>query len=195
MSPLNLAGQPFRNERLPALLFLMAAFGLLLVTAQHAVIVYRLRPGVSRSLHAEVENLRKEEVDLHEEGGRLERVVATAQQRIEWTALRDLVDRRTFHWSLLLDVLEKILPGDVRIVALSPRVSKGSYELSMTVRAQSMDAGYGFVDLLSGSPHFGSVVVKNVEPQSQGRSEVELALNMDYLPAAAPSPGAAAEAR
>src|SRR5688572_7177292 len=154
-SPVNLASRPVRNERLPALLFLLAAFALLLVTAQHAVIVYRLRPGGSRALHAEVTRLREESKKLTEEAAVLRGVSVSGPDRAEWDVLKGLVDRRTFWWSKLFAVLEDMLPRNVRITAVMPRVKDGQRHLDIAVRARSSDAGLHFAqEVLVKRPEF-----------------------------------------
>jgi hypothetical protein len=190
LSPLNLATRPVRNERLPALLFLLAAFALLLVTLQHGVIVYRLRPGGSRALHEEVARLREESKKLTDEASELRGVTVAAKDRAEWATLKALVDRRTFWWSKLLELLEDMLPREVRIVAVTPRIAERQRYLDFIVRVTDHDAGFRFEQALRKRPEFDDVVIKLIEGEG---SEVEFQISLRYLtgeskPIAPPTP-------
>jgi Tfp pilus assembly protein PilN len=197
LSPLNLATRPVRNERLPALLFLLAAFALLVVTVQHAVIVYRLRPGGSRALHEEVARLREESKKLTEEASELRRVTIAKDDRAEWATLKALVDRRTFWWSKLLELLEDMLPRDVRILAVTPRMHERQRYLDLVVRVRNHEDGLRFEQALRKRPEFDDVVIKSVEAAD---GEVEFQISMRYLPGeskqiapASPTPGRIAQ--
>jgi Tfp pilus assembly protein PilN len=179
VSPLNLATRPVRNERLPALLFLLAAFALLLVTLQHAVIVYRLRPGGSRALHEEVARLREESKKLTQEASDLRGVTIAANDRVEWATLKALVDRRTFWWSKLLELLEDMLPPDVRIVAVTPRMKERQRYLDFVVHVRDHDAGLRFEQALRKRPEFDDVFIKSIDADG---SEVEFQISTRYLP-------------
>jgi Tfp pilus assembly protein PilN len=179
-TPLNLATRPVRNERLPALLFLLAAFALLIVTAQHAVIVYRLRPGGSKALHAEVERLRDESANLTKEAGELRRVTVSSKDLLEWNVLKGLVDRRTFWWSKLFEVLEQMMPADVRIVSITPRVRDQERLIDFIVHVQQDEAAYRFEQALRKRPEFADVVLKGMSREAQG-GEVEFPISARYL--------------
>lgn len=181
-TPLNLATRPVRNERLPALLFLVAALALLIVTAQHALIVYRLRPGGSKALHAEVERLRDESRKLTQEAGDLRRVTVSGQDLFVWATLKGLVDRRTFWWSKLFQVLEQMMPADVRIISLVPKVRDEDriIDFIVHVRQEQEDAGIRFEQALRKRPEFADVVLKSMNRDAQG-GEIEFQISARYL--------------
>jgi len=179
-TPLNLATRPVRNERLPALLFLLAAFALLIVTAQHALIVYRLRPGGSKALHAEVERLREESRKLTQEAGDLRRVTVSGQDLLEWAVLKSLVDRRTFWWSKLYEVLEQMMPADVRIISLTPRVRDQERSIDFVIHVQQDDAAYRFEQALRKRPEFADVQLNSMK-RGVLSGEVEFHITALYL--------------
>jgi Tfp pilus assembly protein PilN len=191
---LNLASRPVRNERLPAVLFGIAAFALLLVTVQHAVIAYRLLPGRSKALREEVAALRKEIQDLDNEAGSLARVQATKQQQFEWAILKELVDQRTFEWSQLFAVLEATLPNDVRILSVAPRVRQGEYTVDLTVRVQGRGAGYSFLRELEKRPEFSDVSARNISSDRENEEEFVISMQYQFAPDsdAVPAPPAPA---
>jgi Tfp pilus assembly protein PilN len=197
--PLNLATRPVRNERLPALVFVIAALAMFLVTVQHAFIVYHLMPGRSKALREEVTALRKESEQLDLEKARLARLPSTPQLRTEWSVIRNLVDRRTFWWSKLFEVLEKALPFEVRLVSVTPRTKEGKYHLDMVVRARSVEDGFAFVKELERRDEFEEVVASGVSRiasvSGSTNNEVEVQLTMRYLaPAIEGVPTSPAEA-
>jgi Tfp pilus assembly protein PilN len=179
---LNLASRPVRNERLPAVLFGIAAFALLLVTVQHAVIAYRLLPGRSKALREEVAALRKEIQDLDNEAGSLARVQATKQQQLEWAILKELVDQRTFEWSQLFAVLEATLPNDVRILSASPKVRQSEYTLDLTVRVQGRSAGYAFLRELEKRPEFSDVSARSISSDRENEEEFIISMQYQFAP-------------
>ena len=67
MRPANLARLPFRNERLPNLLFAAAAVALAALTVRHALIVRALLPGRTSALHDDVTRLEAEATRLRAE--------------------------------------------------------------------------------------------------------------------------------
>jgi hypothetical protein len=200
MRVLNLASRPVRNERLPGLVFTLAAGAMLLVTLQHATIVYRLLPGRSYALRTELAALRKESEALDAEKSQLARLTATPSQKTEWAAIKSLVDRRTFWWSKLFEVLEKTLPFEVKIVTVTPRIRDGRYSLDMNVRATTVDHGFEFGKALPRRDDFDDVSVIDVS-KSLGASgtgtEADFRITMRYMVAtnenAAPAPKTAAK--
>jgi Tfp pilus assembly protein PilN len=200
MRVLNLASRPVRNERLPGLVFTLAAGAMLLVTLQHATIVYRLLPGRSYALRTELAALRKESEALDTEKSQLARLTATPLQKTEWAAIKSLVDRRTFWWSKLFEVLEKTLPFEVKIVTVTPRIRDGRYSLDMSVRATTVDHGFEFVKALQRRDDFGDVSVIDVSKSlgaSGTGSEADFRITMRYkvptTESAAPAPKTAAK--
>jgi Tfp pilus assembly protein PilN len=183
--PLNLATRPVRNERLPGLVFAVAAVAMLLVTVQHAFIAYRLMPARSKALAAEVESLHKESDALDEEKAGLAKLTFDPKQKAEWAVLKTLIDRRTLSWSRLFEVLEKVLPNEVRLVSVNPRVREGKYELDMTIRSQTVDDGFKFIRRLEQRDEFADVSQRSVDGKTTGQNarpgEAEFQLTMRYL--------------
>jgi hypothetical protein len=183
--PLNLATRPVRNERLPALLFGLAAFALLLVTLQHAFVAYRLMPRRSNALREEVASLERELGQIEIEATSLSRIVVAPAQKTEWAVIKELVDRRVFWWSRLFATFEEMLPRDARITGVAPRISKEKrLELEMTVRLQNANAGYGLMRLLERHPAFSDV--RNPRNESMS-GEYEFIYVMRYEPLASES--------
>lgn len=174
---LNLASQPTRNERLPALVLGLAVAVALLATVEHVRTIRRLVGGSAFAVPAEITALEAESARLRSEeakarGRRVD--AATAQ---EWAALKDLVDRRTFSWRDLFSRLEAVAPYGVRLVSISPSVDRGRITLQVSAVARTEADALQFVDVLEDSGHFW-----DVRPQglSSGPEGVQVTYVMGY---------------
>jgi hypothetical protein len=178
--PLNFASQPFRNERLPALLFGVAAVVLVALTIRHAFVLRALLPARTSKLHVEVAALETELDRLRAEGRNLTAPKPDKQELAEWSVLKDLVDRRTFSWTGLFARLEKVLPREVRLVSIAPNVKNGLVVLDIVAVAQPSQAGLGLVGLLERREEFEDVYPVRVMEKEGG--EAEFNYTMRYLP-------------
>ena len=77
-APLNLAHQPFRNERLPTLLLGLGTLALLLATARQARVAWDLMPGRARDVESEVESLEAQAARMRAESAGLWELAAPA---------------------------------------------------------------------------------------------------------------------
>ena len=187
----NLASRPFRNERLPATLFGVAAALLLVFTARHAFELTRL-PARSTALHHEVAALQADADRLRDEARRLRGPKPDGATIGQWTLLKDLVDKRAFSWTRLLGRLESVLPDGVRIVAIDPSVKKGQMRVELSAVCRTAQDSLTLVKVLEASDEF-----EDVYPVSDAGGEGgESRYTMRYRPLELPPfvPSAAAEA-
>jgi len=177
---LNLASQPFRNERVPALLFGMACVALLAATVQHGLMIRRLLPGQSSALHREVAALEEEAARLRSESAELRGVALPDKTRVEeWQLVKDLVDRRVFRWTELFARLADALPPDVRLTGIAPAVKDGGVTLNVDAAVKSLESGLAFIQKLEERPEFTDVYPKGVASARTG--EEEFSYVMRYL--------------
>lgn len=179
--PLNLASRPFRNERLPGLLFALALTGLLGLTARHVQLISHLLPGRTAARHTEIAALEKEAAELRRQAAELQRPDADKKTRARWLALKDLVDRRVFAWTSLLGRLEATLPPGLRLVAIAPSWESGGVRLDLRAMASSAEPGFAFVKALEDRPEFADVLPLSKDPQD---AEIAFTYTMRYLPTA-----------
>ena len=125
MRPANLARRPFVNERLPNLVFAVAAVLMLGLTVRHAFLVRALLPGRTSALHDEVTRLEEESRRLRAEQASLRGVLPDPKAVARWVVIKELVDRRAFSWTGLFGRLEERLPEGARLVSIAPGVRKG----------------------------------------------------------------------
>ena len=178
-SRLNLASRPFRNEALPNLLFvagLVAGVGL---TAWHVLHLRALLGETSGALHEQGRAREAELLSLREQV-RAQRMPAPEASRLqEWRVVKDLVDRRTFSWTLLLSRLESALPPGIRLIAIVPRVNQGEIQVELSVVGRSREDGFEFARVLQEQGHFRNVYPAMVGDSQRGQ---EFTLVMQYKP-------------
>lgn len=166
-APLNLASRPFRNERLPRLLLWVAWAAALALTVIHGSVVRDLLPQRTSARHAEAERL---EQTLKTSAERV--AVAKADVSIEslklWTALKAIVDGRTFSWTGLLADLERVVPPGVRIMSLSPDQKDGRTQLRLEALMRKAEESLEFLHALEARPQFSLVYPLSVSEDSQG---------------------------
>jgi len=188
VTPANLALRPFRNERLPNLLFALASVALLAVTVRHAFLVRALLPGRTSALHGEVTRLEGEATRLRAEQASLRGVAPDPKALARWMVVKDLVDRRAFSWTTLFARLEERLPDGARLVSIAPNVHRGEIVLDVQAVVRSPEVGWQFIRALEEGGDFDDVF-----PLSEGQAG-EFHYTMRYRPRAVPAVAEAAPA-
>jgi Tfp pilus assembly protein PilN len=179
MRPANLARRPFRNERLPNLLFGLATVALLGLSVRHAFAVRALLPHQTSALHAEVDQLEKTSAGLRAEQVSLRSVNPDPRALARWLVVKDLVDRRAFSWTELFARLEATLPDGARLVSIAPSVHQGQIDLDVQAMVRTPEVGWEFIRALEESGAFDSVF-----PLSEGQNG-EFHYSMRYRPSVA----------
>lgn len=187
MRAANLAQRPFGNERLPNLLFALAAVVVLGFTVRHAFLVRGVLPGRTSALHEEVARLEAETARLRDEQAGLRGLTPEPRDLARWLVVKDLVDRRAFSWTGLFARLEERLPGGARLTSIAPTVRQGQIVLEVQAVMRSPEVGWEVVRSLEEAGDFDSVF-----PLSEGEKG-EFRYTMRYRPradepAASPAP-------
>ena len=178
-TPLNLARQPFRNERLPGLVFALALAVLLVITIRHAQVIAALLPSRTVELFSESAALEQEVAELRRAGSALRAPGPDNVTLARWTAVKELVDRRAFLWTRLLARLEDVLPRGVRLKSIAPRWDKEGMGLALTAVARTPAEGFELVESLESLPDFEDVLPTSKDPGAQG---YEFQYEMRYMP-------------
>lgn len=193
MKPItNLARAPFRNRRLFWLLILLmfvipSYLGLMAIEtmteAEREITTYT---GEVRTLEGQLKKLEKPITST---------VVITTDQNRKLVAASDLIARRSFSWTQLLNDIERNLPATVRVmrVAVSQIQSdertgtlaannSGAAELTLDVIGKSGTDVTSMINRLHESNRF------KVSPMSkkavEGTEEIEFSLKVEYYPPA-----------
>jgi Tfp pilus assembly protein PilN len=181
MRPANLAHRPFRNERLPNLLFAVGAVVIALLTVRHAFLVRALLPGRTSALHDEVTRLETEAARLRSEQASMRGVAPEPKALARWLVVKELVDRRAFSWTALFARLEQLLPDGARLRSIAPSVHRGEILLDVQAVVRSPEVGWQFIRTLEEGGDFNDVF-----PLSEGTAG-EFHYTMRYRPRSQPA--------
>jgi type IV pilus assembly protein PilN len=192
----NLSTRPFYNERavhtwLLALALIVAGF-----TA------FNVERGMryQRSDVQLVEQASRDEAraaDLHRQANKLRATVDPRQVDVASAAARqanDLIDRRTFSWTELLNRFETTLPDEVRITAIRPKIDRErGILLAINVIARSVEDVNEFMENLEQTGAFSNTnsTSDTVNEDGQLESQIEAVYRPNN---AKPVPAAAAPA-
>lgn len=190
--PYNLASRPFRNQTLPALLLTAGWVLLLAGTVAHALAVRRLLPASTSGRHREVADSerRLERLEARADTFKFDVPESTLQ---DWVFVKDLVDRRAFSWTGLLQDLGRALPPGVRVTAVAPDVKDNRLTVDLTALMRTQEEGIELVRRLEDSAEFSDVNPLSAGDAADGR---RMRLRMHYsTPHANPPPPAREAAR
>jgi type IV pilus assembly protein PilN len=180
---INLASQPFRRDR--AVLVGSGAIGILLVI----LLVFLLSLNSLES--AQVTETRKQIARLESQ---LRAV--TAQQAAQDATLRKpenaevlerslflnaLLYRKGISWTRIFADLEKVVPYNVRIMAIRPSVvGQNQVSLDMTIGAEEPGPVIELLKNLESSPRFGAVYSHSLLPPTQTDKLYRCRLSVNY---------------
>lgn len=160
----------------------LALAGLLGLTVKHGLVARQLLPSRTAAVEGEVRSLEQELEALRAEERALPRAKPAPPVLAEWRALQELVDKRAFSWTRLLERLEAVLPAGVRLASIAPSVKEGQVTLEMAAVGRTIGEGLDFLKVLQGTPGFGEVVPSSVGEGPSGDGEIRYA--MKYAPVA-----------
>lgn len=194
----NLSGKPFRNRRL----FWLAMLAIFAVATYAGLSAIESRTSAEREMTGYTSEIRMLETQLK----KLEKPVRTTQaisldENRELVAASDLIARRAFSWTQLLNDIERNLPPTVRVlrVAVSQITAEerdemvgggrlGAAELTLDVIGKTSLDVTSMINRFHESNRFkvSPVSKKSVE----GTEEVEFSLKVEYFPPSSrPEPG------
>jgi len=179
--PLNLARQPFTNERLPTLALGLGCLLLLGGSVRHAMSAWQLLPSRTAAVDGELVALENEASELRARAAELRERSAPEDSLREWAAVRALVDRRAFSWSKLLATLEETMPPSVRLRQVAPGGEAGPVEVRLTAVAHSVEDALAFLTALRERPEFADAFLGSLSESAEG---IDLQYSMRYAPAA-----------
>ena len=116
---LNLSNRPFRNRGLPWTVALILAAGSLIAL----FIIFSQNQQVTRQsalVQSDVNKLKGEISQIKQQDQEVAQSL-TPQQKRDWFAAHDLINRKRFPWSRLFTDLEGILPAGVRVNRIGVR--------------------------------------------------------------------------
>lgn len=170
----NISTRPFYNDRLvqaaiAALLVLVVA-----VTAFNAVRYVRLS-SAERTLGANAADAEANAARLRSEAavlvGRID-AKELAAVAAEAKQANTLIGQRTFSWTALLAQFETLLPDDVRITSVQPRLEKdGTFVVGLAVKARRVEDLDAFIEALESRGSFRDVLPVEEQTSDDGLLE------------------------
>lgn len=134
VEPLNLARRPFLNSRpVVRVSLLLLLLGLALLAWNVAQFQKYLSESADK--RAQIEQGGREVTRQRQAGAELQSQLGALNleqknERVE--LLNDMIAERTFSWSLLLDRLADVLPNDVRVLRLTPKMEENDLRRGRT---------------------------------------------------------------
>lgn len=179
----NLSTRPFYNDRAVQLWLLIGTLVVALATGLNVTTAMRYRQGGNEtSRQADADEART--AQLRQEIAKLRASIDPRQIDAASTAARqanELIDRRTFSWTELLNLLETTLPDEAHIVAVRPKLEKNAgFVLTLNIVARDVDDVNQFMENLEQTGAF-----KNPRPTTERFNEQGLFESMveaNYLP-------------
>ena len=166
----NLASRPFYNERLVTLGLILGLVVVLGLTAFNVTEIMSL--SAERAVFTTVQDKDDREAEKVSAGAD---AVRRSVDQVKLTGLarqtreaNDLIDQRTFSWTLFFGHIEQTMPIDARLTAVSPRVDQGEFQISMTVNARRDDDLADFIDHLLATGVFYDVAGTTMQIQDDG---------------------------
>ena len=173
----NLATRPFYNERAVHAWLLVAALVVAAATAFNVERGLRYRRS-DAELVAEASANEARAADLHRQAVALRATVDPRQIVTASTAARqanDLIDRRTFSWTDLLNRFETTLPDNVRITAIRPKIDRErGIVLTINLIAGAVEDVNTFMENLEQTGAFKNVNSASDRINDEGQLESQL---------------------
>ncbi len=181
--PLNLASEPFRRDR--PILAASAATAVLmlgvLATLVMLILEQRELAADSRAQAAAVDaQLRAASAEQAQLEARL-RQPGNAEVLDRSALFNALILRKSISWTLLFSDLEKVMPGNVRLITVRPFLSSSNeVQLDMVVGAQSPDPVIELLKRLERSPSFGATSLLSSSPPTQNEPLYRYRVSVSY---------------
>lgn len=180
---INLASEPFRRDR-PILIASAAIGALLLLTLILLISLALIDRRSLRESRATLAQLNRQLAAVQNEQKRVGAELRRPENSevIERSVfLNTLLTRKGISWTKIFADLEKIVPSNVRVLAIRPQVdSRNQIYLDMTVGADAPQPVLGFLQKLETSDSFSTPSVSGVLPPSQTDPFYRYRLSVNY---------------
>lgn len=156
----NFSRAPFGNERLPRLVFMLAAALVLGATLVHGFFLARYLVREQEAVDLKVGDLR-DQLDATDaeisrtEASRARQQTALANERTVF--LTRIYRLKSFSWTWLFNELEEITPAAVRITSIAPFEDDGEIAVLLTLVGRTLTNVLEMVSALEASAFFATV--------------------------------------
>jgi type IV pilus assembly protein PilN len=182
----NLSTRPFYNERLVRLALLFLAVVVVAATMFNVTRILRYSRSDTR-LATQASRDEARAADLRQQAAQLRASVDPKQIEQASDGARqanDLIDRRTFSWTELLNRFETMLPDDVHLNSVRPRVERDvGVVLRVAVSARGIEDVSQFIEKLNASGVFPNVRPAEEHVDEEGLLQSMLEMGYRQAPA------------
>jgi len=92
--------------------------------------------------------------------------------------LNSLIGERSFPWTKIFADLEETLPAGVRVVAISPKLTNGQAEVTLTVSAMNDEQKIKFLEAIEKSKKFSDIHVSQERRNDQQGTQDRIVLDL-----------------
>jgi type IV pilus assembly protein PilN len=183
-APINLASEPFRKDRaLTAISYVLA--GVLTVLLVFLITMVVSQRNQMAGERGEVAKLEEQLRKLTSERTSIEATLRKPENEVVFernVLLNTLILRKGISWTRIFADLEKVMPGNVRLIAVRlPQINnQNRVLLDMTVGAQDQGPILDLLKRLESSPVFGATTVHTFQPPSQNEPLYRYRVSVSY---------------
>jgi type IV pilus assembly protein PilN len=181
--PLNLASEPFRRDR-PILAASAATAALMLAVLILQITVIVQQRELAADSRAQMASVDAQLRAASSEQARLEALLRQPENAavLDRSALfNSLILRKSISWTRLFSDLEKVMPGNVRLINVRPYLTAGNeVQLDMVVGAQSPEPVIDLLRRLERSPTFGATSLLSSSPPTQNEPLYRYRVSVSY---------------
>ncbi len=182
--PINLASEPFRQDRpaFVATLVMGGVLGLLLIL--QSFLVYQERSRMAETREA-IEKLNKDVMQLNAEQAKFDgamRLPENAEALQRSLLLNTLIDRKSISWTRMFADIAQVMPADVRLITVRlPNInSQNEVLLDMVVGAKNPEPVIQLIRRLEAAPMFGPTTIHTQLPPGQNEPLYRARISVSY---------------
>jgi type IV pilus assembly protein PilN len=195
---INLASQPYEDARQFWIRWgtAVGAVGLLTLVLLAADITGWLNARRDRAAIAQKRAMIAQRDQLRANAERILNLPENRSTRDQSQFLNDLIERKAFSWTRVLENLEKVMPPRVHLIAINPQLDEeNQLGLKMTVAGDSRDRAIELARRMEESRRFSqtNIISERTEKQSNSSDTEQFDIVAVYIPE--PLAAAAAESR
>ena len=182
--PINLASQPFRKDR-PILAAGYATAGILFMLLVFLVTLILTQRHELKGDRREIADLEARLLQINKEQAQIDVQLRRPDNEVVFernVLLNTLIDRKSLSWTRIFADLEKVLPGNVRIISVRlPQInSQNQVLLDMVVGSAEQAPIRDLLKRLETSPVFGATTVHSFSPPSQNEPLYRYRVSVNY---------------
>jgi len=182
--PINLASQPFRRDRAMFAGSAVAGAGLIALLV-FLLSVNSLQSGKVAETRQAIARLQSQIRSLSAQQAREDATLRQPENAVVFERslfLNALLYRKGISWTRIFSDLEKVVPYNVRIMAIRPSVAgPNQVSLDMTVGSDDETAVIELLKNLESSPSFGAVYSHSLLPPTQTDKLFRCSLSVNYV--------------